>query len=101
IWRPQRSTRFPYTTLFRSAPRRRASGPGRVDGSVTPPTTAAELRTRVEQLWNRVVDVGGDPDRLTLVTVTKGFGPEVATLAAEADRKSTRLNSSHVKISYA
>src|SRR6266576_6358072 len=59
IRRPPRSTLFPYTTLFRSAP---PPGSGR---SATRPRTAEALS-------------GG-----------------------AADRKSTRLNSSHVEISYA
>src|SRR5690606_42010292 len=61
IRRPPRSTLFPYTTLFRSAPGR-----------------GLPLGVELHQL-------GGDlADRL-----------------AGLDRKSTRLNSSHVKISYA
>src|SRR5256885_11052431 len=74
IRRPPRSTLFPYTTLFRS----RAVGAG--------------LRA--------LAPVGGPPD------------PDHAAVDAEAqvgahhhdpvvDRKSTRLNSSHLVISYA
>src|SRR5215204_6610535 len=36
IRRPPRSTLFPYTTLFRSRPRRRSSGPGRSGSSHWP-----------------------------------------------------------------
>src|SRR6266513_4941752 len=61
IPRPQRSTLFPYTTLFRSRHRGAAACPGR--------------------------DVARG---------TRG-APE----ARSGDRKSTRLNSSHVSISYA
>src|SRR2546430_8802346 len=78
IRRPPRSTLFPYTTLFRSI-----DFPNPHDGS------AARLR--------------------------HGFGPPLRSLAAhapeqvrgvldavqQADRKSTRLNSSHSQISYA
>src|SRR6267378_3641519 len=60
IRRPPRSTLFPYTTLFRSRPRRR--GPG-----------AAPVR----------------------------LGRAALSALAGRDRKSTRLNSSHVEISYA
>src|SRR2546426_6081556 len=75
IRRPPRSTLFPYTTLFRS-PRtlpgaRRCSPP--IQGSRTGGT--------------RHVRRGGLPDRPR--------GP------ARGDRKSTRLNSSHLVISYA
>src|SRR5690349_22354224 len=74
IRRPPRSTLFPYTTLFRSSDQlhRRESRPGRArDGAV--------------------VDLRGRP---------VGEAPRVDTREA-ADRKSTRLNSSHVEISYA
>jgi len=40
------------------------------------------LAERVEKVWNRVADAGGDPAAVTLVAVTKGFGPEVALCAA-------------------
>lgn len=48
------------------------------------PVTPEALGARVEQVWNRVVDAGGDPEAITLVAVTKGFGPEVALAAAAA-----------------
>src|SRR3989442_4764178 len=77
IRRPPRSTLFPYTTLFRSTERVRAVG------------------------------------RLTAVYAALAFGASVAVAEEPAriqtdrprtpgpDRKSTRLNSSHVRISYA
>src|SRR3712207_7511316 len=90
IRRPPRSTLFPYTTLFRSAVARDVSGAVHAD---------------------RQVPVGGLPDQLLgyplglAVAVFAGIGPgvEVNILLAEvlADRKSTRLNSSHANISYA
>ncbi len=42
------------------------------------------LRERVEQVRNRIADAGGDPAAVTLLAVTKGFGPEVALAAASA-----------------
>src|SRR5688572_31592243 len=81
ILRPPRSTLFPYTTLFRS--------------------TARGKHAEVSSNW---------PDFKAKVTTI----PEVASLAEycravegfrrfrpSADRKSTRLNSSHSQISYA
>src|SRR3712207_7521273 len=71
IRRPPRSTLFPYTTLFRSL----------VDvqtGERTPLTDAPGAT-----FWPAI----GDP-----------FSPDGTLLA---DRKSTRLNSSHANISYA
>src|SRR5690606_41986105 len=93
ILRPPLSTLFPYTTLFRSM-------------------TTVDLADRV---WLRQTDDG----RIT-IKVSERFVPNdrknLAYQAAEIlkkrygvvkgveitlDRKSTRLNSSHVKISYA
>src|SRR5256885_4832468 len=72
IRRPPRSTLFPYTTLFRSAP-----DPGEVaaDG----------------QAGRRV---GEREDAQVAVHARRPGGVEL-------DRKSTRLNSSHLVISYA
>src|SRR2546430_12082951 len=72
IRRPPRSTLFPYTTLFRSPPRRGRRGAGLTaqDGLGAPAGDA-------------VVEVRLEP------------------LPHGADRKSTRLNSSHSQISYA
>src|SRR5688572_32489487 len=86
IRRPPRSTLFPYTTLFRSRPRRARAGhagavgrrglllsrPGRRSPQDRRP------RPREEHRRPRLAGVGPDPDR-----------------------KSTRLNSSHSQISYA
>src|SRR5690349_24251854 len=73
IRRPPRSTLFPYTTLFRS-------DVGRADVEI-------ELRHGRGYL----VEHAG--------TVEAGHLDH--RVAAPADRKSTRLNSSHVEISYA
>src|SRR5207302_10547716 len=72
IRRPPRSTLFPYTTLFRSTARR--SGVGR-DCAVPP-----QIHSATSPMIRR--------------------NPNVIS-ACGRDRKSTRLNSSHVKISYA
>src|SRR3989442_6958582 len=73
IRRPPRSTLFPYTTLFRSYP-----------------VCAAFLRTRqVEHI------IGFPTDNVVLSKLQRKFA------VFFADRKSTRLNSSHVRISYA
>src|SRR5258708_8280605 len=73
IRRPPRSTLFPYTTLFRSAP----------------PLLAAGLMI----IWANLH--GGFVFGLAIAGV---FGLEAM---ARPDRKSTRLNSSHQIISYA
>lgn len=48
------------------------------------PLDLVALGGRVERVWNRVTDAGGDPTAISLVAVTKGFGPEVAVAAAAA-----------------
>src|SRR3989442_8705109 len=78
IRRPPRSTLFPYTTLFRSD-RRPARGREHHKGS---------LLHAVVSTW---VDIGDA--LLHQLRQLRRF--------AQIDRKSTRLNSSHVRISYA
>src|SRR5438445_13806417 len=74
--RPPRSTLFPYTTLFRSCdPCGECPG---IDG--------AEVE----------VHLGGDH-----VPIGDVGNPHRIALRRAADRKSTRLNSSHANISYA
>src|SRR5690606_41370693 len=76
IRRPPRSTLFPYTTLFRSVPRV-------VDAVVL----------GLDEALERAIDVA--PHAAVAVADAEGRA------ATARDRKSTRLNSSHVKISYA
>src|SRR2546426_7177773 len=73
IRRPPRSTLFPYTTLFRS------------EESEAPQT--------LHLLVGRSIVISS-PTRIKRVSLAD---PNIA----EADRKSTRLNSSHLVISYA
>src|SRR2546427_8603914 len=83
IRRPPRSTLFPYTTLFRSDV---------VDYLAAPPHAEVD------------VDVGqGDTLRVqeTLEQQAVLQRVHVGDLQRVADRKSTRLNSSHSQISYA
>src|SRR5690242_20862486 len=72
---PPRSTLFPYTTLFRSLFNRLVERE-RAIVTATPGTT--------RDLVTETVAIGGIPVRLD-----------------DGDRKSTRLNSSHMSISYA
>src|SRR5256885_11444428 len=78
IRRPPRSTLFPYTTLFRS-------------GRLLP----------VRQGHHRVERRQQQYDRRQLVRVILARVPVGAVEPPERDRKSTRLNSSHLVISYA
>src|SRR5690349_22743954 len=86
IRRPPRSTLFPYTTLFRStraAPVPRARRPVVGQCSVTDQRRRGGIRP-------------GGPRR-----GRRGGSRNDGTVRRIRDRKSTRLNSSHVEISYA
>src|SRR5256885_10949835 len=82
IRRPPRSTLFPYTTLFRSAVQP-VLRPGRHGDSGVPAAKQDAAHRPVPQVLNR--------DRAA--QLGHGLQPK--------DRKSTRLNSSHLVISYA
>src|SRR5690242_21503635 len=82
IRRPPRSTLFPYTTLFRSRQWLRSAEYG-------PTKTAAGVR--------RIVLPADLRDALIAARLASGFSQD----AHPVDRKSTRLNSSHMSISYA
>src|SRR3712207_8790613 len=88
IRRPPRSTLFPYTTLFRSQPGTRRP-------RLRPPHVAARRDAREHPL------VPGARPGAVRVLVTGGSGYFGTVLVDQADRKSTRLNSSHANISYA
>src|SRR3989442_11399595 len=78
IRRPPRSTLFPYTTLFRS----------RVDQD-----ELDAKRTVIVDYLRRKISVASAGEALPV---------DVGAIAiGRGDRKSTRLNSSHVRISYA
>src|SRR5207249_11162401 len=79
---PPRPTLFPYTTLFRS--RELAALP------LEFPAASQSARARIAAIESLAVECGD------LATVEYGFLFDKAR-----DRKSTRLNSSHVSISYA
>src|SRR5690606_42089099 len=91
--RPPCATLFPYTTLFRSP---------RVLGAVDPVAEAHEPLAPVE---HRPHVARGVPGALHLLQHVQHPGGRSAVQRPaerpDPDRKSTRLNSSHVKISYA
>src|SRR5690349_23759692 len=78
MWLPPRSTLFPYTTLFRSRAR-----------------DTKDLRRH-----RRKPSEGCIPRQSVRDRAARDL-PNLARVVALVDRKSTRLNSSHVEISYA
>src|SRR5256885_12063428 len=99
IRRPPRSTLFPYTTLFRSREMAQALGEVPQHGS----TRGVELlRVQAEVVRRGDGPVEHPPGVLHLPLSRQTFGqPERARDERSLDRKSTRLNSSHLVISYA
>src|SRR3712207_9257044 len=100
IRRPPRSTLFPYTTLFRSALPTPAPA-GRL--------TLGQTLSAYVRLSNLKVYFQWIPALVALSLVAAPFdlpadavaGLALFILGVIADRKSTRLNSSHANISYA
>src|SRR5256885_9328230 len=89
IRRPPRSTLFPYTTLFRSHP----------EAELGEAACAHVARHPLALDDARRVGARGDRARLAVPRVAVRLGPAAEVMAV--DRKSTRLNSSHLVISYA
>src|SRR3712207_7881877 len=81
IRRPPRSTLFPYTTLFRS-----------------PRTTRAQA---MDALSSQASAGGYAATLIAAEESGRFFGMMTTAAGTVADRKSTRLNSSHANISYA
>src|SRR2546430_10055852 len=89
IRRPPRSTLFPYTTLFRSEVI--------FDGTLTNQTSTKETvtftLTENDAMGSAVLAASASTNGLNILDSTYSL--------PAADRKSTRLNSSHSQISYA
>src|SRR5205807_8632686 len=86
---PPRSTLFPYTTLFRSRLRRGRDSRTRPSSCCRRSRSCGSCR-RVREATRRRSRRGG-----------RGRFPSLGAECEERDRKSTRLNSSHLVISYA
>src|SRR5690606_40289829 len=85
--RPPTSTLFPYTTLFRSFSQKK------------PAECTHHLHLHAAPASNPLPAL--IPPLLTRSVVANGETLQAPTPPNSTDRKSTRLNSSHVKISYA
>src|SRR5256885_11188084 len=97
--RPPRSTLFPYTTLFRS---HRALAAGEPDPQVAALLDLAALNARDRGAPQAAADLIEEALRLTPRGDPQRDRRVVALAEQRAlDRKSTRLNSSHLVISYA
>src|SRR2546430_3807120 len=89
IRRPPRSTLFPYTTLFRSP-----LTDGRTLGETLPTSIAPSARSLLHD--EQIVS-----PRTGVYALGNPYPTQQNLRWGEADRKSTRLNSSHSQISYA
>src|SRR5690242_21432511 len=93
IRRPPRSTLFPYTTLFRSQKEVE-------DNGVLLLAPTGKARVRMEEVAKDI-----NVTAKTLAQFLSGFGRYKGDIQqyvfSSQDRKSTRLNSSHMSISYA
>src|SRR5690349_22172891 len=85
---PPRSTLFPYTTLFRSVLPSVIDTPENRHGD---PTAGDGRWIKPEQIAQVILFLAGPDARIISGAAIPVYG----------DRKSTRLNSSHVEISYA
>src|SRR5690606_41057611 len=99
--RPRISPLFPYTTLFRSSARICPPGSGLVRGEAREHGVQGELEAGLRAVpggrraAEQRVLLRVEPAQHSFLAVLGGRG------VRGGDRKSTRLNSSHVKISYA
>src|SRR2546426_8160838 len=85
IRRPPRSTLFPYTTLFRS-------GGEDFDQRIV---------DYLNQKFQKATKIDLRRDRMALQRLKEAAERAKNELSSATDRKSTRLNSSHLVISYA
>src|SRR5690606_41965954 len=86
--RPPRPPLFPYTTLFRSrAARVSCSAHAEYSSAASPPGARSRAASRAPSQRQILQD--------------SSTAPAICLASSDLDRKSTRLNSSHVKISYA
>src|SRR5256885_9986432 len=99
IRRPPRSTLFPYTTLFRSIPVIRGAALKAIAGDKAQVAKIWDLLNALDQ---SIPVPKREVDKPFLMPVEDVFSiTGRGTVATGRDRKSTRLNSSHLVISYA
>src|SRR5690606_40826569 len=99
VQRPPRYTLFPYTTLFRSidgCPELLKRALDNADGAINTGTKATRISQQYIHQYTSLM-----PMARSTSTRQKPRGLASKISIRSPDRKSTRLNSSHVKISYA
>src|SRR5690606_39375228 len=95
--RPPRSTLFPYTTLFRSDPMMFKFASSATNTAGKKYTSSETFTWLTEHFKTSLAQAKPVVEQLFLAGVNHVFYHGTTY----SDRKSTRLNSSHVKISYA
>src|SRR3712207_9575511 len=100
IRRPPRSTLFPYTTLFRSLKVQGAQG---VINFQVFQDSSPEICAAYDSVPTIAVDIVQPPCQIAFMGADNREAGRLAgsAMGEHADRKSTRLNSSHANISYA
>src|SRR5437660_8087721 len=93
--RPPRSTLFPYTTLFRSVQDEVREKPG------APALPPFSKKISIENVSFCYESEGVQREVLRKINLDVKAGEILALVGSRTDRKSTRLNSSHVATSYA
>src|SRR3712207_7752711 len=99
IRRPPRSTLFPYTTLFRSGLRRalrKAPDLEAINLAVGGEEEDRRVGRGHEEVGDGILFLGGHAGAALAAPLLR-----TESVERSADRKSTRLNSSHANISYA
>src|SRR5690242_21096124 len=93
---PPRPTLFPYTTLFRSA-----NPPGRDQLEKDACSQDIHVKMRAESYLKLLKDGQPLSTAVKLPVAVLRLGDDLTFVLMGGDRKSTRLNSSHMSISYA
>src|SRR5690606_39556797 len=98
--RPAKSPTIPYTTLFRS-PARAPAGAGAAARARPVASVGEGLRCSCRSRLGQDLVGHQLAERADVVLPGRTLRPGQVQMREHQDRKSTRLNSSHVKISYA
>src|SRR5690606_40643433 len=98
---PPRSTLFPYTTLFRSIASSLTNGISKIDKTYVLPNFNLKYNLTDNSILRAAGSMSYTMPQFKEVAPFKYQDVSFSSQGNPEDRKSTRLNSSHVKISYA